>query len=127
MLNQSVGESLSGATDIKAVLLSASYTPNLSTDQFYSTVSSFALGTPVALTSVTTTLGKLTSANATYTMNASSSAKYLLLFRDTGVASTSPLIFLDDTSTTTTLPYTSGSTSQPITIQPDSTYGFCSL
>lgn len=59
---------LSGSIDLASVtlkmaLVSSSYTPNRLTDQYWSTVSADALGTPIALSSVAVTNGTLSAAN----------------------------------------------------------------
>jgi len=87
------------ATDtIKVALVTSAYTPNLATDQFYSGISSNVIGTPQALASKTTTAGTLKAANITFSAVAGgSTASYLAIYKDTGVAGTSPLLALFDT------------------------------
>lgn len=85
---------------IKAALVSTSYTANLSTHEFYSDISAYVLGTPVTLSSKAITLGVFDAADVTFASVASgSTAKAVVLFKDTGVAGTSPLMTYIDTIT----------------------------
>lgn len=96
---------LSGAINfpsdtIKAALVSTSYTPNLTTDEFYSTISSSVLGTPQTLGTKTVLLGVFDAADPTFAaVTAGSTAKALVIYKDTGVAGTSPLLAYIDTIT----------------------------
>jgi hypothetical protein len=96
---------LSGAIDfttatIKAALLNSSYTPNLATDEFLTTVTTYVLNTSQTLTSKTVTGGALDAADVTWTaVTAGATAKYVALYKDTGSAATSPLLALIDTIT----------------------------
>lgn len=82
-------------------LFTTAYTPNLTTDQFYSTPVGAVSPTagPVTLTSVTGALGTLSAANVTFTSVSGSASAFLVLFKNTGTNSTSPLIGLIDTAT----------------------------
>ena len=93
--------SIAALTDTIAVsLLSTSYTPNLSTDEFYSTVPSGAVvAGPVTLTSVTGSGGTLSAANTSFSSVTGSQINYVLVFKNTGTSSTSRLICLFDTAT----------------------------
>lgn len=87
---------------IKVALVKSSYTANLSTHQYYSdlTPASNVVGTPQTLASKTSTLGVANAATVTFSAVASGSTiAYLAIYKDTGTASTSPLIALIDTST----------------------------
>ena len=93
--------SIDALTDTLALaMFTTAYTPNLTTDQFYSTpvASSGLVGSKVSLTSVTGALGTLSAGNVTFTSVSGSTASYLVLFKDTGTNSTSPLIGLIDTA-----------------------------
>lgn len=96
---------LSGAINIpsdtiKAALVSTSYTPNLTTDEFYSTISSSVLGTPQTLGSKTVLLGVFDAADATFAaVSSGSTAKAVVIYKDTGVSGTSPLLAYIDTIT----------------------------
>lgn len=88
------------ADTIKAALVSTGYTANLSADEFYSTISGFVLGTPQTLGSKTVTLGVFDAADPTFSAIASgSTARGVVLFKDTGVAGTSPLLAYIDVIT----------------------------
>lgn len=85
---------------IKAALLSSAYTPNLSTDEFYSTISANTLNTPFTLTGKAITLGVFDADNVTYTaVTAGATAKAVVIYKDTGVSATSPLLAYIDTIT----------------------------
>lgn len=85
---------------IKAALVSSSYTPNLSTDEFWSTVSATLLNTAATLGTKTVTLGVFDAADVLYTaVTSGSTAKAVVIYKDTGVAGTSPLIAYIDTIT----------------------------
>jgi hypothetical protein len=91
--------SLVPASDtIKAALVKSAYTPNLATHQFYSDISANVLNTPQALGSKTTTAGVFKAANVTFSsVTLGDTASYVAIYKDTGVAGTSPLIALFDT------------------------------
>lgn len=95
--------SIDALTDtLKADLVSsASYTPNTSTDQFHSTVTSSGgiIAAGVTLTSVTGSGGTLSAANVVWSSVTGSAAALIVLWKSTGTDSTSPLICLFDTAT----------------------------
>ena len=80
---------------------SASYTPNLSTDQYHSTVTSSGgiIAAGVALASKTHSGGTASAANTVWTAVTGGAAAYIVIWKDTGTDSTSPLIGLIDTAT----------------------------
>jgi len=86
--------------NIKAVLVSSGYTPSLTTHQFLSDI---PLGSRVAtsgnLSGKTSTAGVANASSVTFTAVTGSQCVYLALYKDTGTASTSPLIALFDTAT----------------------------
>lgn len=84
---------------MKAALLSFSYSPNYSTNQHFSDVSSFQVGTSVALTSVTSGAGVAEAANVTFTAVTGAQVTCVVVYKDTGTPSTSPLLFLISTAT----------------------------
>jgi hypothetical protein len=104
---------------IKVALLSSSYSPNLSTDQFYSTVNSNTIGTPQTMGGISITNGVFNGSSVTFSAVAGgSTVKYFLIYKDTGTAGTSPLLVLIDTTTGVSLPFnTNGG---DITFTPDS-------
>lgn len=85
---------------IKVALVSSSYTPNLSTHEFYSDISATVLGTPQTLGSKTITLGVFDAADPTFAaVAAGSTAKAAVIYKDTGLASSSPVLAYIDTIT----------------------------
>lgn len=86
---------------IKAALIdTALWTPNMATDQFLSAASAAIVGTPVALTGKSVTLGVFDAADTTIVaVPGPTSLEAVLLYKDTGSAATSPLILFDDTGT----------------------------
>lgn len=86
---------------IKVALVKSSYTPAISTDQFYDpAITASVLGTPVTLASKTTTSGVFNAAGVTFTApTAANTINYLVIYQDTGVGTTSRLIALIDTAT----------------------------
>jgi hypothetical protein len=85
---------------IKAALVKTAYTPNLATDEFYSTISANVVGTPQTLGTKSVTLGVFDAADATFSAVASGDTLLgVAIYKDTGVAGTSPLIALLDTIT----------------------------
>jgi hypothetical protein len=92
------------STDTIKVALVRGYTPNATTHQFLSDVTGGGGGTivatSVALSTVSVALGVFSAANVTFTsVAAGAAAAYLVLYKDTGVAGTSPLIAWIDTAT----------------------------
>lgn len=85
---------------IKAAIVSSAYTPNLSTHEFWSDVVANILNTAGTLGSKTVTLGVFDAADITFTaVTSGSTAKAVVLYKDTGLNSTSPLIAYIDTLT----------------------------
>ncbi|MDD5247531.1 MAG: hypothetical protein PHY45_01000 [Rhodocyclaceae bacterium] len=107
--------SISFSSDtIKVVLLDLThYTANLATDQFLSDIPSAArVYTSTALASKTTTAGVANAANLTLTAVSGATCGALAMFKDTGSATTSPLIAYIDTATG--LPVTPSGSDIPI-------------
>lgn len=89
-----------GTDTIKAILVSSAYTANMSTDEFLSDISANRLGADQTLGSKSVSGGKFTAASITFPAVASgSTAKAVVLYKDTGTGSTSPLLIYDDTIT----------------------------
>lgn len=86
---------------IKAVLLDAAeYTPNLATDDNLDDVPALArVGTPQTLGSKTVTGGVADAADITFPAVTGAVCEYILIYKDTGVESTSRLIALIDSAT----------------------------
>lgn len=87
--------------DIQALLVSADYTPDLSTHEFLSDVQAYALGGGAKpLADKTTTLGVFDASDVTWSRVAGgATAKAVILFKNTGEAGTSPLLGYIDTIT----------------------------
>ncbi len=85
---------------IKASLLSSAYTANLSTDEFWSGISANLLNSSQTLASKTVTAGVFDAADITFTaVTSGSTAKAIVIWKDTGTPSTSPLLVYIDTIT----------------------------
>lgn len=85
---------------IKVALVSSAYSPNLSTDEFHSTISASILGTPQTLASKSITLGVFDAADITFAAVAGgSTASRLVIYKDTGLSASSPLLAVIDTIT----------------------------
>ena len=86
---------------IKAVLVdTGTYTVNLSAHEFLSDISSGArIATSGAFTGKTTTGGAADANDVTFTSVTGASIEAIVLYKDTGTDSTSPLIAFIDTAT----------------------------
>ncbi len=85
---------------IKAALVSTAYSPNLSTDEFYTTISPHVLGTPQTLGTKSILLGVFDAADSLFeAVFAGSTVKAVVLYKDSGLAGTSPLLAYIDTIT----------------------------
>jgi hypothetical protein len=78
---------------IKVALVSASYTADMANDEFYSTISAAVIGDPIEITNRSTSAGvangdPVTSGN----LSTGSTVTQVVIYKDTGDASTSPLI-----------------------------------
>lgn len=84
---------------IKVALVSSTYTPNTASNQYYSSVSG-VIGTPATLSGKSVTDGVFDASDITFTSVTSTVAvTQLVLYKDTGTASNSPLIALIDSAT----------------------------
>ena len=85
---------------LKAALVdTGAYTYSAAHD-FYNDVSAGVVGTPVALTGVTTTGGALNSSAVTFTSVSGASCEAILIYVDTGNVATSPILAFIDTGQT---------------------------
>lgn len=91
----------SGGDTIKAVLVDAAdYTVNLATHQFLSDITAVGrVATSAALASKTVTAGVADAADVTFTAVVGDPSEAVVLYKDTGTATTSPLIAYIDTAT----------------------------
>lgn len=93
---------LSGAIDfttdtIKVALVKNTYPQNLTTDEFYSDISAYVVGTPQTLSGKSVTGGKLDASDPTFTaVTAGDTIEALVIYKDTGVAGTSPVLMYID-------------------------------
>ena len=77
---------------IKIALVDTGVYTYSTTHEFYSSASSAVIGTSQTLTSKTVTDGTFDAADVTFTSVTGSSVEALIVYKDTGTASTSPLI-----------------------------------
>lgn len=86
---------------IKVILVdTGSYTPQTETHEFLSDISSSArVTTPVTLASKSTTNGAADAADCTFTAVSGATIEAIVIYKDTGTESTSPLIAFIDTAT----------------------------
>jgi hypothetical protein len=98
LLQFTTNNNLSAGT-VKVALVTAGYT-YASTDQFYSSVTASAVGTPQTIGTKTYTNGTFSGANVTFTAVTGSQVTKLVIYVDTGTAATSPLVAYLDTSVT---------------------------
>lgn len=89
------------ADNIKVLLVDAAdYTVNLTTDEFHSDIPSGAIvATSGNLASKTATAGVADAADVTLTTVTGDESEALVIFKDTGTSSTSPLIAYIDSAT----------------------------
>lgn len=89
------------ADTIKVILVdTGAYTPNTATHQYLSDVSGSArIAGPVTLTSKSTTGGAANAGDCTFTAVTGASIEAIIIYKDTGTESTSPLIAYIDTAT----------------------------
>ena len=81
------------ADTIKVALVKNTYTQNLVTDEFYSTVLAHVVGTPQTLGTKTVAAGVFDAADATYVaVTPGDTCEGVVVYKDTGVDATSPLI-----------------------------------
>ena len=86
---------------IKVILVdTGSYTPNTASHQYLSDVSGSArIAGPITLTNKATTGGAAVQADCTFTAVSGVSIEAIVIYKDTGTESTSPLIAYIDTAT----------------------------
>lgn len=96
---------LSGAINlpsdtIKVALVKNTYPQNLTTDDFYDDISAYVIGTPQTLAAKSVALGVFDAGDVTYTaVTAGDTLEGVVIYKDTGVAGTSPLLAYIDTIT----------------------------
>ena len=98
LLEFTANNDLDGQT-VKVALVTAGYTYSAA-NQYYSSVSGSALGTPQTLNNKTFTDGVFDADDVTFTAVTGSQVVGLVIFIDTGNAATSPLVAFIDTGVT---------------------------
>jgi hypothetical protein len=98
LLQFTANNNLSAGT-VKVALVTAGYTYSAA-NQFYSSVSASVVGTPQTIGSKTFTNGVFDGGDVTFTAVTGSQVVALVLYIDTGVAGTSPLVAFLDTGVT---------------------------
>ena len=98
LLEFTANNDLDGQT-VKVALVTAGYTYSAA-NQYYSSVSGSALGTPQTLNNKTFTDGVFDADDVTFTAVTGSQVVSLVIFIDTGNAATSPLVAFIDTGVT---------------------------
>lgn len=78
---------------VKAAFVGPGYVPNLSTDEFHTTIAAHIVGVPQTLVDPTLTLGVYDADDAVFPgIAAGSTISAIVLFIETGVSGTSPLL-----------------------------------
>lgn len=81
------------SANLKAILVSSAYVPNLATDQYLSIITSGILSSGVALTGLSASAGVCSANPVTFNgVTAGAIGTQIVIYVDTGVSSTSPLI-----------------------------------
>ena len=99
LLQFTTNNSLSAGTVKVALVDTGTYTFS-QTHQFYTSVSSAAVGTPQTLGTKTYTGGTFDAADSTFTAVSGSTVEALVIYIDTGSSATSPLVAYIDTGVT---------------------------
>lgn len=85
---------------IKVALVNNTYPQNLTTDEFFTSISTYVIGTPQTLGTKTMTGGAFDAADATFTaVTGGITLEGVVIYKDTGAAGTSALIAYIDTIT----------------------------
>ena len=98
LLEFTANNDLDGQT-VKVSLVTAGYTYSAS-DQYYSSVSASAIGTPQTLTNKTFTDGVFDADDVSFLSVSGAQVVALVIYIDTGSAATSPLVAFIDTGVT---------------------------
>lgn len=99
LLQFTANNNLSAGT-VKVALIDTGLYTYSAADQFYTSATAAAVGTPQTIGSKTFTNGVFDGADVTFTAVTGSSVEALIIYVDTGTASTSPLVAYIDTSVT---------------------------
>lgn len=88
---------------IYVAFVGAGYVANMSTDQWYSSVQSYVIGSPIQLTSTAASAGVCSAANVTSgNLSTGSTITQIVIFKNTGTPGTSQLIAREDVTSTPT-------------------------
>lgn len=96
---------LSGAVNyptdtIKVALVKNTYPQNLATDEFFGPISVYVVGTPQTLANKSVVAGAFDADDVTFlAVTAGDTLEGVVIYKDTGVAGTSPLLHYIDTIT----------------------------
>jgi hypothetical protein len=96
---------LSGAVNyptdtIKVALVKNTYPQDLANDEFFTSISAYVVGTPQTLAAKTVAAGVFDAADAVFlAVPAGDTLEGVVIYKDTGVAGTSPLLHYIDTIT----------------------------
>lgn len=85
------GPNLTGGA-VKAALVSAGYTPNYASDQWWSAANASVVGTPTVIGSPTVTGGIFNGAGVTFNAVSGAQVTQIVIFNDTSTPGTSALI-----------------------------------
>ncbi len=107
-----------GSASLKLAAVSNSYTPNAATDQFWSSVSAYLLGTAEVVTVTSTAAGLLKFTSPNIPGIVSATAQRLVLYQDTGTAGTSQLIAQFDGTFLVTAAATATNGATTVTVDP---------
>ncbi len=113
------------ADTLKAILVKNTYPQNLAADEFLPDVSAYRLNADQTLAGKSVTGGAFDASDITYpTVTAGDTSEGVVIYKDTGVAATSPLLLYIDTITGFPL----GTNGGDVTVQWDNgTYKIVSL
>jgi hypothetical protein len=85
---------------MRVALVRNDYAQNLTTDEFYTSISAHVIGTPQTLANKTITNGVFDADDVTFTaVAAGSTLEGVVIYKDTGTPATSPLLAYIDTIT----------------------------
>ena len=85
---------------IKVALVSNAYPQNISTDEFYTSLAGYVVGTPQTLANKSVAAGVFDADDATYTaVTSGTTCEGVVIYKDTGIVGTSALIAYVDTIT----------------------------
>lgn len=99
LLQFTANNNLSAGT-VKVALIDTGLYTYSAAHQFYTSATAAAVGTPQTIGSKTFTNGVFDGADVTFTTVTGNSVEALIIFVDTGVSATSPLVAYIDTSVT---------------------------